>query len=179
MAVARTKRIADRPGPAEAEPLSPLPTPLPSPLSLPQPPGPQAAPPLTTMNSGSTVSVAAVLSTLPAVLATTTRTSLPSSASVTAGSVNVAALPPALVQVVPPLLLVCQRYVGAVPVAVTANDALLPSITAAFCGCAVIATGTMRASTVSTAGLLLRKPTLLDTRTRSCCPFCDRLAVKA
>jgi hypothetical protein len=108
-----------------------------------------------------TVSTAALLVALPALLLTATVNFALLSVVVSAGVVYVAEVAPLIAA---PFLL--HWYViGDVPVAVTENDAVFPAMTDWLAGCAVIAGAAVALVTVSVAALLVAPPALLLTTT--------------
>src|SRR5438874_5327864 len=117
--------------------------------------------------AGFTVSVAALLVTVPAVFVTTTRNVEPLSAVVVSGFVSIAEVAPGMLT---PWFCPWSPS-GAVPAATTANVAVCPAVTVWFAGCVVIVGATAAAFTVSVAALLVTVPAVLLTTTRNVEPL--------
>jgi hypothetical protein len=108
-----------------------------------------------------TVSTAALLVALPALLLTATVNCALLSVVVSAGVVYVAAVAPLIAA---PFLL-HWKVIGEVPLAATLNDAVFPASTDWLAGCVVMAGAIVALVTVKVAALLVALPALLLTAT--------------
>ena len=130
-----------------------------------------------TVGAKFTVSVAAVVVAEFTLLVNTARYWLPFCAAVTAGTDNVADVAPVtLLNVVPPLVLICHCTVGVgFPLAVAVKVAVAPAFTVVLAGLAVITGGEF---TVSVAAVVVAELTLFVNTARKRLPFCGAAAAK-
>lgn len=130
------------------------------------------------MGAKLTVSVAAVVLTVPRLFVNTARYWFPFCEALVVKVRVVEVAPDRLLNVAPPSMLTCHCTVGVgVPLAAAVKLTLAPAVTVWLVGLVVTTGGAGAELTVKVAAVVVALPTELVNTARNWFPFCDRLAV--